>query len=186
MRRFHPLITGTLLLTAVGFFCRILGFFYRIFLSRTIGAEGLGLYQMIFPIHGIAFALCAGPIQTSLSRLTAASPEKGRAFLRVSLALSLSIALPLTSLIYTFADFLAARVLLAPECAPLLPALALSIPFCAIHACWYMEVQSRFPGGLSRTNPIRIFPVRWNRPLHLLKLPCPVSTPPLCFLRFLP
>lgn len=135
MRRFHPLITGTLLLTAVGFFCRILGFFYRIFLSRTIGAEGLGLYQMIFPIHGIAFALCAGPIQTSLSRLTAASPEKGRAFLRVSLALSLSIALPLTSLIYTFADFLAARVLLAPECAPLLPALALSIPFCAIHAC---------------------------------------------------
>ena len=61
MRRFHPLITGTLLLTAVGFFCRILGFFYRIFLSRTIGAEGLGLYQMIFPIHGIAFALCAGP-----------------------------------------------------------------------------------------------------------------------------
>ena len=135
MRRFHPLITGTLLLTAVGFFCRILGFFYRIFLSRTIGAEGLGLYQMIFPIHGIAFALCAGPIQTSLSRLTAASPEKGRAFLRVRLALSLSIALPLTSLIYTFADFLAARVLLAPECAPLLPALALSIPFCAIHAC---------------------------------------------------
>ena len=135
MRRFHPLITGTLLLTAVGFFCRILGFFYRIFLSRTIGAEGLGLYQMIFPIHGIAFALCAGPIQTSLSRLTAASPEKGRAFLRGSLALSLAIALPLTSLIYTFADFLAARVLLAPECAPLLPALALSIPFCAIHAC---------------------------------------------------
>ena len=130
MRRFHPLITGTLLLTAVGFFCRILGFFYRIFLSRTIGAEGLGLYQMIFPIHGIAFALCAGPIQTSLSRLTAASPEKGRAFLRVSLALSLSIALPLTSLIYTFADFLAARVLLAPECAPLLPALALSIACC--------------------------------------------------------
>ena len=57
MRRFHPLITGTLLLTAVGFFCRILGFFYRIFLSRTIGAEGLGLYQMIFPLHGIAFAL---------------------------------------------------------------------------------------------------------------------------------
>ena len=135
MRRFHPLITGTLVLPAVGFFCRILGFLYRIILARTIGAEGLGLYQMIFPIHGIAFALCAGPIQTSLSRLTAASPEKGRAFLRVSLALSLSIALPLTSLIYTFADFLAARVLLAPECAPLLPALALSIPFCAIHAC---------------------------------------------------
>lgn len=31
MRRFHPLITGTLLLTAVGFFCRILGFFTAFF-----------------------------------------------------------------------------------------------------------------------------------------------------------
>ena len=36
----NPLITGTLLLTAAGFLSRILGFFYRIFLSRTIGAEG--------------------------------------------------------------------------------------------------------------------------------------------------
>ena len=49
----HPLITGTLLLTAAGLLSRVLGFFYRIFLSRTIGAEGLGIYQMIFPVYGI-------------------------------------------------------------------------------------------------------------------------------------
>ena len=36
-------LTGTLLLTFTGLICRILGFFYRIYLSRTIGAEGLGL-----------------------------------------------------------------------------------------------------------------------------------------------
>ena len=41
----HPLITGTILLTAAGLLSRVLGFFYRIFLSRTIGAEGLGIYQ---------------------------------------------------------------------------------------------------------------------------------------------
>ena len=40
-------LTGTLLLTASGFACRVLGFFYRIFLSRTIGAEGLGLYNLM-------------------------------------------------------------------------------------------------------------------------------------------
>ena len=45
----HPLITGTILLTTAGLLSRVLGFFYRIFLSRTIGAEGLGIYQMIFP-----------------------------------------------------------------------------------------------------------------------------------------
>lgn len=39
----NPLIAGTLLLTAAGFLSRILGFFYRIFLSRAVGAEGLGI-----------------------------------------------------------------------------------------------------------------------------------------------
>ena len=64
----HPLITGTILLTAAGLLSRVLGFFYRIFLSRTIGAEGLGIYQMIFPVYGIFFSLCAGSIQTAISR----------------------------------------------------------------------------------------------------------------------
>ena len=39
----NPLITGTLLMTAAGVLSRVIGFFYRIFLSRTIGADLLGL-----------------------------------------------------------------------------------------------------------------------------------------------
>ena len=37
--RRRAFIAGTLMLTAAGFSSRILGFFYRIYLSRTIGAE---------------------------------------------------------------------------------------------------------------------------------------------------
>ena len=70
-------VKGTLLLTGAGLFCRILGFFYRIYMSRTIGAEGLGLYNMIHPFFSIAFALCAGSIQTALSQYVAANREKG-------------------------------------------------------------------------------------------------------------
>lgn len=131
----NPLIAGTLLLTAAGFLSRILGFFYRIFLSRAIGAEGLGIYQMIFPIHGIAFALCAGPIQTSISRLAAANAKEGRSTFRVGLSISLAISLLLMFAIRMTAPFLAEHVLLEPRCAPLLPVMALSIPFSAIHAC---------------------------------------------------
>lgn len=131
----NPLITGTLLLTAAGFLSRILGFFYRIFLSRTIGAEGLGIYQMIFPIHGIAFALCAGSIQTSISRLAAANAEKGRDTFKTGIIISLFFSFILTAFILNSAPFLAERVLLEPQCAPLLPVMALSIPFSAIHAC---------------------------------------------------
>ena len=39
----HPLITGALILTATGIVTRFIGFFYKIFLSRTIGAEGIGI-----------------------------------------------------------------------------------------------------------------------------------------------
>ncbi len=69
-------LTGTLLLTGTGFLCRILGFFYRIFMSRTIGAEGLGIYNMVHPVFGICFALCAGSIQTALSQYVAANQKK--------------------------------------------------------------------------------------------------------------
>lgn len=130
-----PLITGTLFLTAAGLFSRFLGFFYRIFLSRTIGAEGLGIYQMTFPIHGIAFALCAGPIQTSISRLTAANPKKGKQIFNTGLVISLTIAFFLLFFIERTSSFLAKHVLLEPRCEALLPILALSIPFSSVHAC---------------------------------------------------
>ena len=35
----HPLITGTILLTAAGLLSRVLGFFYRIFLADLLGAH---------------------------------------------------------------------------------------------------------------------------------------------------
>ena len=36
-----------------GFITRIIGFFYRIFLSNALGARLLGIYQLIFPVYGV-------------------------------------------------------------------------------------------------------------------------------------
>ena len=46
-RKKHSLIKGTLILTSAGLVSRILGFFFRIFLSHTFGEEQVGLYQLI-------------------------------------------------------------------------------------------------------------------------------------------
>ena len=78
----HPLITGTILLTAAGLLSRVLGFFYRIFLSRTIGAEGLGIYQMIFPVYGIFLSVCIEkqiPVTVSLAVFGLVAGEAGSA-----------------------------------------------------------------------------------------------------------
>ena len=64
----NNLISGTLLLTLTGILSRIIGFYYKIFLSRTIGAEGLGIYQLIFPVFALIIAVSAAGIQTAISR----------------------------------------------------------------------------------------------------------------------
>ena len=64
----HPLVTGTLLLTVTGLLSRIIGFFFRIFLSQSIGAEAMGIYQLTFPIHVLTISLTSSAIQTAISR----------------------------------------------------------------------------------------------------------------------
>ena len=111
-------ITGTLLLTSTGFICRILGFFYRIYMSRTIGAEGLGIYNMVHPIFSICFAVCAGSIQTALSQYVAANQARGKAVFKTGLVIAMGMSFILAWVIYTNNHFLAEKLLLEPRCAP--------------------------------------------------------------------
>ncbi len=133
--RKRAFLSGTLLLTAAGFSCRILGFFYRIFLSRTIGAEGLGIYNMVHPVYGICFALCAGSIQTALSQYIASNEKKGKSVFHTGFLLSLSLSLLFAFLICRYANWIACHVLMERSCAPYLPMMGLSVPFASAHAC---------------------------------------------------
>lgn len=131
----YALLTGTILLTSAGLITRVLGFFYRIFLSRTIGAEGLGIFNMVHPVFGICFGLCAGSIQTAISRSVAANVKKGRSIFRTGLVISVAVSFLLAYGILQMKDFLAVNVLLEPRCAPLLTFIAVSVPCSAVHAC---------------------------------------------------
>ena len=136
----NPILTGTLLLTMTGFLTRLIGFFYRIYLSRTIGAEGLGIYQLLSPVMGICFAICAGSVQTAISRFVAAGVASGRRgegkrVLRTGIFLSGTLSVLLCLGLCRFADPIAAYFLLEPRCAPLLRILAFSIPMASLHTC---------------------------------------------------
>ncbi len=148
--RSHPLITGTLLLTLSGLLSRLIGFFYRIFLSQRIGAEGMGIYQLTFPIHILTISLTSSAIQTAISRFVAQAAssgcnrDKGSSFCRKSFhnekcyltaGLMLSLSLAFTIFLYRFSNRIATEFLEEPRCAPLLQILSLTIPFAAIHSC---------------------------------------------------
>lgn len=134
------MITGTLLLTIAGVLTRIIGFFYRIFLSRVIGAEGLGIYQLTAPVMALGFAITSTGIQTAISRFVSneigkKNPGGARSYLFCGLWLSLLLSVLFSVILWKNTDFIARAWLGDARCAPLLSILSLSfVPSC-IHAC---------------------------------------------------
>ena len=136
----NSLLRGTLLLTAAGLISRIMGFFYKIFLANTIGAEGMGIYQLIFPIYSICFSLCASGIETAVSKLTAEkcaleNPQDALGILKTALLITLSLSIGCSILIFYHADWLAIKFLNEVRCENLLKILAITIPFGTTQSC---------------------------------------------------
>lgn len=131
------LIKGTLILTLAGTLSRFIGFFYKIFLSRTIGAEALGIYQLIFPLFAFCLALSCGGLQTAISRYTASSKTDriARSYLTIGTTLSLVLSFFCAIFLFRYADFLSLHLLGEARCEPLLRIMAVAIPFACIHAC---------------------------------------------------
>ena len=62
-------VKGATLLTTSIFIAKILGAIYRIPLTNILGAEGMGIYQLIFPIFSLLLTLSSGGIPASVSIL---------------------------------------------------------------------------------------------------------------------
>ncbi len=140
MNQRHYLLKGTFILTFTGLVTRAAGFFYKIFLSRTIGAAQIGLFQLTLPLCAFCMALSCGGVQTAVSRFTAESyaEKNGRAALRIlacALLLSGGLSAICSAALFLGAPWIARSFLLQPACALLLQMTALSLPFAAIHGC---------------------------------------------------
>ena len=61
---------ATVLLTITGLVGQILGFFYRIALSRLIGAETMGLYQLIMPVYSVLLSIASIGLTTTVTWMT--------------------------------------------------------------------------------------------------------------------
>ena len=144
------MLVGTILLTGAGMISRILGFFYRIFLSRTIGASGLGLYQLIFPVFTLCLAISASGIQTAISRFVASSQEKKK-YLYSGLILSAFLSGTFAFCIYIAAPWIANDILKEPRTSELLRVMVFSLVPASIHSCfngyYYGKKESAIPSA---------------------------------------
>ena len=69
---------GTLLLTITGLVNQLLGFVYRILLSRLVGAEVMGLYQLVMPVFSVLLSVTAIGLTAAVANLTAEYRALGR------------------------------------------------------------------------------------------------------------
>ena len=140
MKPKNPLITGTIILTLTGLVSRLIGFFYRIFLSNVFGAEGMGIYQLIAPVLALSFALTVSGIQTAISKYVASetsTKDYHTSFrtLLVGFTLAMALSVLCAFSIYLFSEQIAEVFLLEKRTAPLLRIIALSIPMATVHSC---------------------------------------------------
>lgn len=139
LKRRHPLILGTIILTVTGLISRSIGFFYRIYLARLFGEEGMGIYQLLSPVLALSFSLTAAGYQTSISKFVAErSAKEGRTSylpMFVGLSISLPLSLLCNAFVYFFADYIGNCLLLEPRTISMLRILSFSIPLSAIHSC---------------------------------------------------
>ena len=148
---------GILILTFTGILSRLMGFFYKIFLSHAIGAQGLGIYQLTLPVHGIVLAGASLGIQAAISRLCASSLALGKEkdacnTLLIGIVFSTALSFLLSAAVFGNADFLGTVVLKEPETADLLRILAFSFPLSSLHSCinsfYFARKKAGIPSGI--------------------------------------
>ena len=64
-------LKGTFILTIASFVVKVIGSLNWIFVSRILGGEGIGLYQMAFPIYFFAMTISQAGVPVAISIITA-------------------------------------------------------------------------------------------------------------------
>ncbi|CCJ32703.1 putative polysaccharide biosynthesis protein [Caloramator australicus] len=151
------IIKGTIILSLTGIIAKFLGFFFRIPLIYLIGEEGIGIYQITYPLYTFLLAISSGvPIALSKmisERLAVNKNKEANIIFRSALLLMFLIgSLSSFILIFFAKDFI--RIfnwnnkvyysILAIALAPLFTTVL------SAFRGYYQGIQNMFPAGLSQ------------------------------------
>ncbi|MGA9173843.1 MAG: stage V sporulation protein B [Thermoactinomyces sp.] len=162
-------LRGTLILVGAGLITKVLGFVYRIALSRIIGDEGMGLFQMAFPILVFTIVVTTAGLPVAISKLVSEAEAKGeeeriRSILIVSVFVVIITSTVITASVLLGAPWIA-KILLTDEraiyallgIAPIIPVIAVS----SIFRGYFQGRQNMSPYAFSTIveQSVRIFTV---------------------------
>lgn len=139
MKRENVLV-GALILSVSSIFVRMIGFVFRVYLSNTLGAEGMGVYSLIMSLYMVCANIATSGISGGVSKLVAEEMLRGsvanaRRILRRSVSLSLALSVSVGVLLFVFADQVAAHILSDARTALSLRLLAPGLPLMSVSSC---------------------------------------------------
>lgn len=147
----NKLLSGAVIISLGGFLTKIIGAFYRIPLTNILGADGIGLYQMAFPVYCMLLTFSSTGVPGAIAKLTA-EREGDKSVLKGALTIFIPIGLICTLIMSLFSSGIAKLQgnVNASGCYLLL---APSVFFVSIICCfrgYYQGLSDMLPTALSQ------------------------------------
>lgn len=101
------MLSGAIMLSVGGVLAKIFSALYRIILTRILGGDGIGIYQLVFPLYSLCVVLSSAGIPMAISKVIAKNRGCEGAVVKKCLAFCVSISLVLSLLLVLFCKPLA-------------------------------------------------------------------------------
>lgn len=133
-RRF---IINSFILTFTSIIARIIGILFRIYMSNKIGAEAIGLYQLISTAYFFVVTFCVSGLGVAVTRMVTDAIAKrdysiAKKITLICLIITLSLSIVFGTILFSFADFIGIVFLKDIRTALPLKILSFSLPFLAV------------------------------------------------------
>ncbi len=175
MNRLKRFMINGALTALVAIAMRFAGLLLNVFVTRKLGAGGMGLLSLVNSVFGFALTFSTGGVNLAATRLCAEALSRGSASelkkaLRRCIGYALILGLTAAAFLFSFSDFIALRLLSAPDTALSLRMLALPMPvfalsaalggyFTAVRRAWKNAVTAVLEQGVKMLTVITLFTV---------------------------
>ena len=134
------LIKGALVVLIASIITRILGLFFRVFLADSLGAQGMGVYQLILSLYIFVVTFATSGISFAVSCLVSENMAKKnrknpKTLLKISIMWALFLGTLSCIILILFKDFIAVKILRDERTTLSILWLAPSLPFMSVSSC---------------------------------------------------
>jgi stage V sporulation protein B len=157
--RKQSFIQGAMILLAAGLINRLLGFVPRIALPRMIGAEGVGLIQLVYPFMIVLLTVIAGGLPLAVAKLVAEADSRGdstavKRIVRGAMVLAVSASLAASAACLGLAEWIASEVMTDSRVYTAFLTMIPVLPLVAVSSVWrgyFQGKQNMIPTAFSST-----------------------------------